>query len=216
MEPQTSQKANFSESLDIADTRQSPERPSNHLAEYGEIQDEILFFTVRNETTANFHVDLVQPARCQPWSALETVPSFEHKSYMFQVGDLVWIRLTGEPDALAEIVEAKAVGDGISRILIRIFWCYSRRDVLYIMRQSYPKRFAASYKYVKSNHTQVILWDTIQRKITETERRLILPKKVLGRSRKPFRICNPSAPEVSWSGEVLGRSQSQPSTPEEV
>ncbi|EKG09565.1 hypothetical protein MPH_13352 [Macrophomina phaseolina MS6] len=122
---------------------------------------------------------------------------------MFQVGDLVWIRLTGEPDALAEIVEAKAVGDGISRILIRIFWCYSRRDVLYIMRQSYPKRFAASYKYVKSNHTQVILWDTIQRKITETERRLILPKKVLGRSRKPFRICNPSAPEVSWSGEVL-------------
>ncbi|EKG09962.1 hypothetical protein MPH_12924 [Macrophomina phaseolina MS6] len=112
---------NSPESLDIADPRQSPERPSNHLAKYGEIPDEIVFFTVRNETTENFQVDLVQPARCQPWSALEIVSSFEHKSHMFQVGDLVWIRLTGEPDALAEIVEAKAVGDGTSRILIRIF-----------------------------------------------------------------------------------------------
>lgn len=93
----------------------APEELATHLAELGEMPDSIPFFEIRNNTASNFQIDLVQPARCQPWHSLEATPSFEYKSHTFHVGDFVWIQLSGEPrelSSLAKIVEARAVGDG--------------------------------------------------------------------------------------------------------
>lgn len=182
--------------------------PSNPIP-YVELEESVVmpaqieFFEIPKNVHKDFEVELVEPARCRPWHELKSLPSFDYREYTFRIGSLVWIRNTDGSDSLAEIAEAKSVGDGTARILIRVFWYYSREKKLVDILRSSQRLFPKSYKYIKSNHTEVLLWDTIQREITETERAKILRRRTLDMFWEPHYICSSSAPGVSWANVVL-------------
>ncbi|EKG09567.1 hypothetical protein MPH_13354 [Macrophomina phaseolina MS6] len=161
----------------------------------------IEFFEVKNNTTADFRVELIHPPRCEPWQELTATSSVTFKGCTYPVGSIVWVKTdrSSKSFSMAEIAEVRHIGDGTQRVLIRVFWFYERQHVVRRLRAAHKKTFPDRYSFAKTTHTDVFLWDCIQAAITEEESAMILPGRVAVWWPKSLRLYNMNSPRVRWA-----------------
>lgn len=192
----------------LADDKHTETRTSNVFPTNTAIVDGFVnameFFEVKNNTTADFRIELIHPPRCSPWQDLTAASFVTFRGHTYPVGSIVWVKTdrSAESHSMAEIAEVRHVGDGTQRVLIRVFWFYERQYVVRRLRAT-QKTFPDRYRYAKTTHMDVFLWDCIQAAITEEELAMILPGRVAVWWSKSLRLYHMNSPVVRWTNVCM-------------
>lgn len=160
--------------------------------------EEKLFFVV-HDTSRKFRVVRYRNANVQRWHLLPRERLAIFQGMELKVGDLIVCQVLTDPMAVAEIVEIRAVEDG--RRLLRIIWFVRRLSALKELgAERESDIIPSSYRFVKSAHTQVIVWDTVKRVMDVEQRRKCMTDQVLcylGRGRA--RLCPADSGLAKWT-----------------
>ncbi|KAH7021678.1 hypothetical protein B0J12DRAFT_687337 [Macrophomina phaseolina] len=169
------------------DAREAPDAPP-----------EDRLYHVKHNTTKHFRVCRWRGARVPRWKDLELEYSVELQSVELRIGDLIVVVVSGQADAVAEIAEIRAVGDG--RHVLRVFWFLDRDSVLPKLDDIERTEFPTEFAYVKAAYTQVILWTTTRTLLDDLFKAKVLPNRILCYRDDGTLFLRPhTAPEVRWT-----------------
>ena len=115
-------------------------------------------FHVRRNTARNFKVCRHKGASVPRWKDMKLTTSVELQGVELRQGNLISVVVLGQNDAIAEVAEIRAVGDG--RHLLRVFWFLERDMVIPGLDDSNRAKFPPEFAFVKAAYTDVISWIT--------------------------------------------------------
>ncbi|KAL1619997.1 hypothetical protein SLS56_009841 [Neofusicoccum ribis] len=156
-----------------------------------------LFFVKRN-TSKSFKVCRYKGSRLPRWKDLKLKSSVELQGVKLRPGDFITVVVLGQNDAVAEIAEIRAIGDG--RHLFRVFWVLERDTVLPELDEADRAKFPAEFAYVKAAYTHVITWIATRGVLDNCTKAKILPDRVLCYwSDKTVSLEPRTMPHVRWT-----------------
>ncbi|KAH7016628.1 hypothetical protein B0J12DRAFT_705639 [Macrophomina phaseolina] len=137
-----------------------------------------LFYTTKN-LSKHYSVIRHGGINVPPWRELRKESAALLKGVWLRVGDLVKVQCsTMDPMLVAEIAEIRDLQDG--RHLLRVFWFKNRLSALRLLHMEDGRDINPhNFRWVKVAHTQVIMWDTVDRLLRDDERRKAMTDNVL-------------------------------------
>lgn len=155
-------------------------------------------FHVRRNTARNFKVCRHKGASVPRWKDMKLKTSVELQGVELRQGNLISVVVLGQNDAIAEVAEIRAVGDG--RHLLRVFWFLERDMVIPGLDDANRAKFPPKFAFVKAAYTDVISWITTRGPLDSSSRAKILPDRILcywGDRRTSLELH--TAPDVRWA-----------------
>ena len=148
-----------------------------------------------------------------PWDSLPSSGFALLDDLTLNVGDTIFVCVTGREDGLAKVSEIKGLSDG--RWLLVLFWYYTRREIEEELKvgckipgyhrdhleRLWPSN--AQYTYMLSNNRTITMWDTAQRKATPEVMQMISTDSVYITTNSIRRIYEKSELDSRWMKDIL-------------
>lgn len=137
-------------------------------------------FWVNKNACSNFQVVKYPRRPVAEWVELDTQDWAPLEGTVLRVGDLVELHSWWDPMAIAEIADIRPLKDKEGRYVLRIYWFIRRLSALQKLGEEGNSNIIPSeYRFVKTAHTQVVLWDTVIRVLSADEREMAMTHMVL-------------------------------------
>ncbi|KAH7016645.1 hypothetical protein B0J12DRAFT_417369 [Macrophomina phaseolina] len=159
------------------------------------LEAKLYFIPQKENCSKGFSVRKYKNVDLPAWKLLPRKPSVLLRDVELRVGDLVEMRAFWDPKPVAEIAEICDLQNG--RHMLRIFWFIKRLEA--VERLPETVRIPESYRYIKTAHTQVVMWDTVARPLHEKEQMGCKTDQVLLYTKKGHELFHADSRPVRWT-----------------
>ena len=168
------------------------------------VETAVQYFHIDDNTSTNFSINLQQDAAdswdgATEWHLLRVLPSVTWNDMVYKPGDIIYVR-TGFGESATgvfEVAEVRSLGD--ARSVMRGFWYYSRPSMLRKLRSTELRKWPKHQTWMKSTHTDIIMWDCGTGVLDEDDMQLVAHGKICDMSSRSWSIRNAKAEDVIWT-----------------
>lgn len=169
-----------------------------------EVRPAAQYFDIEYNTSSAFAVKLRDTASqswrtARPWPLLESLNSVQWNGISYCRGDLIYIR-SGPKERevnILEIADIRSLDD--SRSVLRGFWFYQRSEIGKSVGKAGLRAWRKSCTYIKSTHTEIIMWDCASGRILQEDRKSIVPGMICDMSGDRWKIRRRDDAGVRWA-----------------
>jgi hypothetical protein len=169
------------------------------------------FYKIKNPGTKDLRPTPI--AGSKPWNSLPSREFATLDDWKVNIGDVVYVRCTGNQDSLAKVSEIRYLGD--ERYLLVLVWYYTREEIKEELRGSrtISKRRQAHldaqwppdtpFSHMLSSNRTINMWDTLRGKASPKVMANLCPNKFYITTKSIRKIYKAGHPNYKWMKELL-------------